>query len=280
MGIFNDNPILSREVRGRLRLKRKGGVRANRWIAGLLGAIVGYYYLRGLAAIWNGTSQDARDFWPLLTNGALILIVLLSPALAATAVTQEREQQTWEAVVITRLTASEVLLGKWLGRQLIPWLLLALLLPLLAVTSLRADFRLLMLPVTLAFLLVTTACYSALGLLCSFLARRTMTATAAALMVSALLCVGTVIVNAVLSYFAAPNGYSGQRPDSLVMWLNPFKVLTAIFESFTTFAGNVSTVNAGDGEPNGSIVLAYFVVSLVVTAAALRLMIGRYGRLA
>ena len=120
MGLISDNPVLEREVRGRLRLKRKGGQGVNLWIVRAIGLIAAYYYVRGLLAVWHGTQQDARDFWPLLVYGALVLIVLLAPALSATAITQEREQQTWENLTTTQLSAWEVLLGKWMGRQLVP----------------------------------------------------------------------------------------------------------------------------------------------------------------
>ena len=274
MGILTDNPVLRREVRGRLRFKSKGGLLAHRWIAWLVGLMIVYYYARGLAGIWRGTAQDARGLWPLLIYGTLALIVLLAPALAATAITQEREQQTWEILAVTQLSGTEVLLGKWIGRQIIPWLLIVILLPFLAVTVLRADLGGWMLPAVLCFLLVTTGFYSALGLLCSFQARRTVTATASALTVTALLCVGTVIVNGVLAYLQ-PSGLTGDRADSFAMWLNPFNVLGLLLDKIIPEYGSVISPDNG---LNTDIIRVYFTAALLGAAAALGFMVRRYGR--
>ncbi len=270
MGIFTDNPVLEREVRGRLRLKRKNGVAANLWIARLIGAIAAYYYVRGMIGVWRGPLQDARDLWPLLVYGALVLIVLLSPALSSTAITQEREQQTWEILATTQLSAWEVLGGKWLGRQMIPWLLLVILLPFMVVAAARAELGFLALPAVLLFLLLTIACYSALGLVCSFQAKRTMTATASALTISAFLCIGTVIINQVwvlLTYHGGNNA-----SESMVMWANPFYAVNTLMMQLSpnTFGSNGSNAPAST--------LWYFLLTAAATVAALAFMVRRYHR--
>ncbi len=268
MGIFTNNPILEREVRGRLRLRRTGSVAANLWIARFLGVIVLYFYVRGLLGIWRGTLQDARDFWPLLFYGALILAVLLPPALSATAITQEREQQTWEILATTQLSAAEVLLGKWIGRQMVPWLLLVLLLPYMLVDAARAHLGGLMLPAVVGFLLVTIAFYSALGLLCSFQAKRTMTATATALTIAAFLCIGTLVVNYVLSQFFSLGG-NGQTP---VLWLNPFIAISSLMSQISPEVEGIDT-RTEIGAP-----FAYFLIMALATVAALLFMVRRYHR--
>ena len=90
MGIFADNPVLEREMRGRLRLRRRGLGRSYFWVLVVLGAVIFYFYTRGLAGLFAGPRQDAREFWPLLIYGLLALIVLLAHfATAATARSQK-----------------------------------------------------------------------------------------------------------------------------------------------------------------------------------------------
>ena len=274
MGLITDNPVLEREVRGRLRLRRKGAGRAVPLVAWPIGLVALYFYARGLAAIGRGRSQDAQDLLPVLIYGALTLIVLLAPALASTAITQEREQQTWDALATTRLSAWEILFGKWVGRQIIPWLIIALAVPYLLACMFFGGMGLAALPGVLAFLVITTAFYSALGLLCSFQARRTAGATATALTFTALLCVGTVIVNGVIQILQPrSNGYS----DSWVMWLNPFYVLSSLL----AWLGRGIVYQNSTGSPtdmNPLQVGFYLLVSVVAIAAALRFMVSRYGR--
>ena len=59
----------------------------------------------------------------------------------STAITQEREQQTWEALATTRLTAAEVLLGKWLARLSLTALPVLVLLPFLIGCTVKGGLR-------------------------------------------------------------------------------------------------------------------------------------------
>ena len=78
------------------------------------------------------------------------------------------------------------------------------------------------------FLALTAGVYGVLGLLCSFFARKTVTATVVALTVSIFLCVGTTVLAALLSSFfrAASADYSSHDPA--LLWLNPFYALFAL----------------------------------------------------
>ncbi len=269
MSLITENPVLERELRGRLRLRRKGVGRAIPVVAWPIGLVALYFYARGLTGIGRGTSRDAQDLLPFLVYGALTLIVLLAPAMASTAITQEREQQTWDALATTRLSAWEILFGKWVGRQLIPWLIIALALPYLLACMFFGGMSLAILPGVLIFLVVTTGFYSALGLLCSFQARRTAGATATALTATAFLCVGTVIINGVIELLQP---HSGPQGNSSVMWLNPF----------FAFSSLLSWLNPGQAypdyphDPYPLIACFYLLVTAAAAAAALRFMVSRY----
>lgn len=276
MGILSDNPVLEREVRGRLRLRRKSQGGTLPWLAWILGVVIFYFYARGLVGIWHGTRQDAQDFWSLLAYGLLALSVLLAPALSSTAITLEREQQTWDSLATTQLTATEILLGKWLGRQLILWLLLVLAMPYLVGCAIRGEIRLLSVLAVLLFLLVTTAFYSVLGLLCSYQARRTAAATATSLTLTALLCLGTLVVNTVLGYFVS-NGFRSPG-NSSVMWLNPFFALTALMNWLHIGNSSYPSGYQIDSEPYGTIVAFYLLLTPLLTCAALLFMVSRYRR--
>jgi len=270
MGLLTNNPVLEREVRGRLRLRRKGTGRAIPVVAWPIGLVALYFYARGLNAIARGTSRDAEDLLPVLVYGALTLIVLLAPALASTAITQEREQQTWEALATTRLSAWEILFGKWVGRQLIPWLIVLLVCPYLLACTYFGHLGFVILPAALVFLVVTTGFYSVLGLLCSFQARRTAGATATALTVTAFLCVGTVIVDQVIGiFFPRPGG----REGSPVLWLNPFYALSVLL-SWQDRDHGYSVGYPPNYYP--LVVGFYLLLSVVAIAAALRFMVSRY----
>ncbi len=260
MGIFSNNPVLEREMRGRLRLRRRGAGKSFFWVAIILTAVIFYFYARGLAGLFGGPRQDAREFWPLLSYGLLVIIVLLAPALTATAITTEREQQTWDTLTSTRLTGSEILLGKWLARQTIPAVLIFLACPYLVGCVIRGQMDPLLLPATLAFLVITSLFYGALGLLCSYQAKRTVAATATALTCMAFFCLGTSLIASVVMILNGPR-------DPAVLWLNPFYALSALQNLLN---------HSYQMEQNTSIVWFYFLVVPTLTAAMLLFMLRRY----
>jgi ABC-type transport system involved in multi-copper enzyme maturation permease subunit len=270
MGIFSDNPVLQREVRGRLRLRRLGMNRALLGTLGLLALTILYFYARSLSGIWNGQPQDAREFWSLIVYGLLVLIVLLAPALSSTAITQEREQQTWEALTTTRLTAGEVLLGKWLARQMPLGLLALIALPLLIGCMIRGAVGL---PLTLAallFLALTTGLFGALGLTCSFLVRRTSMATAAALSATAFLCLGTAVIDALIESFQVPH-----VGETAVLWVNPFYALAALIGGMRPDQDSLTPRVSGEHAPF-LIVTVYLILLLCAVTLCLAGMITRY----
>ncbi len=271
MGLFTDNPVLERELRGRLRLRRKGAGRAIPVVAWPLGLTVLYFYARGLLALAHGTQQDARELWPLFFYGGLSLIVLLAPALSSTAITQEREQQTWEILATTRLSAWEILIGKWIGRLLLPLLMIALMLPYLLACVFRGGLGWAVLPISLLFFVVTAAFYSLLGLFCSFQAKRTTAATATALTLTIFFCLGTLVLNSVFNTLELGSHYD----NTPIMWLNPFFVLSALL-SLLMPNGQYQFGSGTDQDPYALIVIVYFTGCLLVGAATLRFMASRY----
>ncbi len=275
MPLFSDNPVLERELRGRLRLRRRGSPAGSWAVAGAVGLAALYGYVRGMIALAHGTQRDAQELWPVLVFGLLGLLTLLAPALSATAISVEREQQTWETLEATLLSSRQVILGKWLGRQVIPGLLILIALPFLVATDYLGSLGPSVLLISLLFLVATSLAFGLLGLFCSYRARRTMTATASSLTTLALLCIGTPVVEQILhSFFGAGQNTSVTTP---VMWVNPFYALDALQGALLPESGghDLNLAGMADG------VLSVYALALVVfSAGALYLMLRGYGRAA
>ena len=56
--------------------------------------------------------------WAIITGLQFAFVCLLAPVAAANAITQEREQMTWEMLIFTQLRPSEIIMGKLLARML------------------------------------------------------------------------------------------------------------------------------------------------------------------
>jgi ABC-2 family transporter protein len=74
---------------------------------------------------WQLTIQVVAGYLPLFTLQHLLLLLLMTPALAAGSVSDEKNRGTFTLLFTTRLTAGEIVLSKWLG-QTVQMLVLAL----------------------------------------------------------------------------------------------------------------------------------------------------------
>ncbi len=275
MSIFRDNPVLQREVRGRFNFRRIRTQKATLVTVGAITLVIVYFYGRALLGIIHGQSEDARGLWTVIIYGLLFFVVLLSPALSSTAISQEREQKTWEALTTSRLTASEVLLGKWLARQLPVILLIGIALPLLITCTFVGGLGGLITIASLVFLVLTTGLYSILGLLCSYFARRTTVATTAALLLAAFLCLGTYIIDSIYGVFV--HRYEGYGP---ILWINPFYALSGLIHLITPGDSNLSALTVTSYNEAWVSLIMYVLLMLMTIIFCFSLMIVRYRRAA
>src|SRR5581483_7564038 len=74
-----------------------------------------------------------------LILGQLVLLMLFVPGIASVSITSEREQGTLEMLYASRLSPSQLILGKLLSPIAYPMLLLASGLPFLALLNYRGD---------------------------------------------------------------------------------------------------------------------------------------------
>jgi ABC-type transport system involved in multi-copper enzyme maturation permease subunit len=142
VGVFTQvlgNPVIGRELRVRVRVGRAYLLQA--FYLAFLILIVALAYQ---AAI--GDNPDLRnpvrvqealvEFYRLVMSMLVALIALIAPALTANAITLERERKTMDLLLATPLTARQLLVGKLLGSFAFIVLLLALTLPVSAVSVL------------------------------------------------------------------------------------------------------------------------------------------------
>ncbi len=139
--LITNNPVFHKETLAQRRVqeKKQPSTRLTEktlGILGVLGLYAGMFYLISLAM---GTTDPKPAFWGmhgfLVVIEALVLMIAL-PLQAAMTITSEREKQTWNALLLSRNTPLQILMGK-AAATLRPILMVyAVVLPALIVTSL------------------------------------------------------------------------------------------------------------------------------------------------
>ena len=226
------NPVLRKELLMRMRFGRQPTAqRIGVCLAIFL--LLGFIYFKAYEQLSRFPSaSDGHSLWATVMWLQFIFICMIAPIVAANAITQEREQMTWEMLIFTRLTAGEIIFGKLAARFITVLLILLLGLPMALVAAHYANkggvgssdyispfqfcgVYLMMLIVGLFF--------ATFGLFMSWLVKRTLYAVMAAYtFVVAGLLIGTTFVAFLLSALIGDSNFLTKCP---LMWFNPAMIL-------------------------------------------------------
>lgn len=181
-----DNAVALRELRGKGRASRLLILMVVTW-AILTAAVGGYGYLMtryGSDIVGTIGSSVRQGMLPagsgpgiILFGGIAILMfgvaMYAPPALAATVISREREQQSLGLLLISRLTRGELLWGKLLGSTLPVLLALTCAFPFLMLCSAFGGVRLDLILFVYAKSMITALSTAAIGLACSCIVKST-----------------------------------------------------------------------------------------------------------
>jgi ABC-2 type transport system permease protein len=216
------NPVLVREARVRMR-----GWRAPALIA-LYVSVMGLLLL-GLMATMDAESRGFAPEMGAILFGFLavvqmVLLLVAAPGLTGGALTGERERQTLDLLLVTRLSPFEVVAGKLMAALGFAGLLLVATLPLYGVLFLFGGVSLWALGRTLLIYLVTLYLVGAIGILWSTLMKRSVAAIVAAYGTVLFLVAGTAFLIIVTGLI-----YNRLQDVphwiALPIWLNPIIAL-------------------------------------------------------
>lgn len=223
------NPILTKEMRTRMR-----GMRAFAIVtlyAMTLGGILGLFYWAMTAEAASGIQNIGLYLTAVAVFVQMVLVCIISPSFTATAISSEREQQTFELLVASLATPMTILVGK-VGASLC-YLLLVLLasLPIISFLYWVGGISLLDVAVCYFVMIVSGVTYCTMSFLWSTLLRRAVLAQTVGLFSVIALVVGipalTLFLQAVgFALLGGPAGTGNQTYFMNVIYMllrtNPF----------------------------------------------------------
>ncbi len=159
-----------------------------------------------------------------------VLLLFFIPGLTAGSISGERERQTLDLMMTTRLTAADIVFGKLASALSTIFLLIVSSFPILGLVFIyggvtAADVGLLLLCYVVTALLV-----GSIGVFCSAVSRRTTMATVSAYGLVTVLVIGTIAVNYIADGFAEMMAAAGNPAADRAIYLllcNP----AAMFQS-------------------------------------------------
>jgi ABC-type transport system involved in multi-copper enzyme maturation permease subunit len=227
MSVFTENPVLYKEIATRFQLRRQS--KANRIVIySIVGVVIPLFYWFSLRSMVYDMNAARDSFGIVLTALEVSLVVLLTPAMMAPSITLEREKQTWNALLLSKLTHREIVAGKFIGALLPTLVTLLVFFPINVISACVAHVSVGQFFLAHALLLAITLFYGALGLFCSWACRRTQVATATAAGSVAFFTLGSPLALA-LWQSVGNNGYGGDPALSfLPLWSNPYYAMSEL----------------------------------------------------
>jgi ABC-type transport system involved in multi-copper enzyme maturation permease subunit len=220
------NPVLRKELTSRMSIRRMS--KANRLALTLFMAVVLpiVYLIIARVLFINSSVRDGRDIFGVIAVGfQMAFAVLLAPTLTSGVITLEREKQTWNALLLSRLTSWEIVWGKLLG-SVVPALAMQLIfIPILIMAALKGGVSLGNFIGAEVFVVFCTFFYGIIGMFFSWICRRTQLAAASAM--------ATVMISVVASPVLAlwqnlTSSYQAKPETFIPLWTNPFYVMLQI----------------------------------------------------
>lgn len=208
LGAFHANPVMMKELRGRMR-----GIRAFAIISIYLGLMsiftVLLYLVRSAPlAVAAGpiiTGELGRTLFIGIVTIELLLIIFIVPALTAGAVTSERERKTYDLLQTTLLPSPAFIVGKMESALGYIMLLLLAAIPLQSIAFLFGGVSIAELLLAFLILTVTAITLAAAGMFFSAQTERTLTATVRAYTLAMAVVFGIPLAAALLFQGAYSN---------------------------------------------------------------------------
>jgi len=224
------NPILGKELRSRMR-SYKMPLLISIYL-GLLGAIaLAYSWLQSQNLAADGFNPDVGpQMYVLLATLQLLLLAFVAPALTAGVINGEKERQTFDLLICTRLSATSIVLNKLLASIGLIILLIIATLPVFSIVYFYGGVLMSDIGKVFLIYLVTAVTLGVIGLFCSSLFKRTQISMVVSYLIVFLLLVGTLII---AIFMRSAGNSQGMVSDSLpfVAYLNPLIALYSIFPS-------------------------------------------------
>ena len=230
--------LLTKELR--LRLRRERFV----WliiIYLLVMGLIGFGFLQRANAFSGGyqgylLSQIGAQLYALLSFIQLFLIVFIAPAFTATAINGEKERQTFDLLLCSKLSAYSLLAGKLIAGLANVLLLIAASIPLFSLVFFFGGVSPLQVLGTLVIFIMTAIVAGTFSLFCSTLVHRTTASTAMAYT----FCAFWLFAYPVVSILTLGSSLSSKsRWYIWIQWLNAWNPISALNSAVSSGQGGV-----------------------------------------
>jgi ABC-type transport system involved in multi-copper enzyme maturation permease subunit len=290
------NPLLIKELRGRMRGARAFVVlTVYLLLLSCFTAIIYYAYTISVSGPGGGFEMAylGKVIFASVVLIEIFMVVFITPAFTAGAISGERERKTYELLRATLLPAHKLVFGKLAAALMYIFLLILAAVPLESLAFVLGGVVLEELVLALVILLVTALAFATFGLFFSSFTRTTLVSTVLTYAMALLATIGLpaiLLISATVMIDPVLYGYGSSAPSSWVLeavltyllylsaGLSP--ITAAVFTEVALEEENAvlyfwHTLNSGQRLPIPSAWLVYAVVYIALTLVLLLITVLR-----
>ncbi|HOA80854.1 MAG TPA: ABC transporter permease [Defluviitaleaceae bacterium] len=227
------NPVLRLELKTKLRTWK-----APVLLLVYLTILAGFGSLILLATLYRSYDnsfdpQDVLTVYALLAGCQMGLIILLIPALTAGTISGERERQTLDLLLITRVSSFSIIMGKLIASISQIMLLIFASIPIFSVIFIFGGVSLINILLLFLYYAVISIMLGSIGIFCSTYFKKTTVATVVSYLFILIFSIGTLVVYFIMqeySYMTGQNGLTYLQSIILVGG-NPFLGFISIIQN-------------------------------------------------
>ena len=188
------NPVLRNESKISVR-SIKFTLMIFAYIAVLSVAVMIYYSSVNEAIFSNGLYlESSKLFYVVMAIGQAILLLFIVPALSSTAICSEREKQTLDILLSSKLTPLQIIIGKVSASSLGVIILIISTMPLYAIGSLTGVIKISNILSLIVFFIVNTIFVSSIGVFISTCAKTSKVSTTLSYAVVLAIYMGIIVI--------------------------------------------------------------------------------------
>jgi ABC-2 type transport system permease protein len=222
------NPVLQKEMKVKMRSWKAAGI------------IAGYLFILAAVALFityaNSNDMYASTVNPQFSIGAysgiaimqFILILFIAPALTSGAIAGEREKQTLDLLLCTKLAPRAIVIGKLLASMSHVLILIIASVPMFSIVFLYGGISVLEMAQLFGFYIVTAIMAGSIGIFFSTYVKRTIAATVLTYALGLFMCFGTLFI--AVFYIRIFYNYDYQSYFPL-FYLNPLAGFSSLLTS-------------------------------------------------
>mgnify|MGYP000270948301 CR=1 FL=1 len=239
------NPVLGKELRSRMRTW-KSPLLISLYMGALALITLGYYWTQQQRIYYSGFGPEVGpEIYVTLTIFQLMLVSFITPAFTAGVISGEREKQTLDLLICTRLSAASIVLNKLLSSIAYILLLIVSSLPFFAVVFFFGGILLREIGQVFTVYIMTALIFGAIGIFCSTIFRKTQVSVVVTYVIVFFFLAGTVAIASFISQV-----YPNFKGLPFIACLNPLVALYSTFpgsfgQGMSIFFGIRSSMGVG-----------------------------------